>query len=66
MRLIQHSVEFDDFDDLLFADVCAALCWLAEDATAADRIFSMLMGDQVAPRRAFIETHAKEVKFLDV
>jgi DNA gyrase subunit B len=37
-----------------------------EDATAADRIFSMLMGDQVAPRRAFIETHAKEVKFLDV
>jgi DNA gyrase/topoisomerase IV subunit B len=26
----------------------------------------MLMGDQVAPRRAFIETHAKEVKFLDV
>jgi DNA gyrase subunit B len=37
-----------------------------EDATAADRIFSMLMGDQVAPRREFIETHAKEVKFLDV
>ncbi len=37
-----------------------------EDATAADTIFSMLMGDQVAPRRAFIETHAKEVKFLDV
>jgi DNA gyrase subunit B len=37
-----------------------------EDATAADTLFSMLMGDQVAPRRAFIETHAKEVKFLDV
>jgi DNA gyrase subunit B len=37
-----------------------------EDATAADTIFSMLMGDQVAPRRNFIETHAKEVKFLDV
>jgi len=37
-----------------------------EDATAADTIFSMLMGDQVGPRRAFIETHAKEVKFLDV
>ena len=37
-----------------------------EDATAADQIFSMLMGDQVAPRRDFIETHAKEVKFLDV
>ena len=37
-----------------------------EDATAADTIFSMLMGDQVAPRRDFIEAHAKEVKFLDV
>ncbi len=37
-----------------------------EDATAADTIFSMLMGDQVAPRREFIETHAKEVRFLDV
>jgi len=37
-----------------------------EDATAADTIFSMLMGDQVGPRRDFIESHAKEVKFLDV
>ena len=37
-----------------------------EDATAADQIFSMLMGDQVAPRREFIEAHAKEVGNLDV
>ncbi len=37
-----------------------------EDATAADKIFSMLMGDQVEPRRNFIEAHAKEVRFLDV
>ncbi len=37
-----------------------------EDATAADQIFSMLMGDQVEPRRNFIESHAKEVRFLDV
>jgi len=37
-----------------------------EDATAADQIFSMLMGDQVLPRREFIENHAKEVRFLDV
>jgi DNA gyrase subunit B len=37
-----------------------------EDATAADQIFSMLMGDQVSPRRDFIETYAKEASNLDV
>ena len=37
-----------------------------EDATAAERIFSELMGDKVDPRKRFIERHAKEVRFLDV
>jgi DNA gyrase subunit B len=37
-----------------------------EDAAAADQIFSMLMGDQVEPRREFIEQNAKAVRFLDV
>ena len=37
-----------------------------EDASAADRLFSMLMGDQVEPRRVFIETFAKSVTNLDV
>ena len=37
-----------------------------EDAVAADEIFTILMGDQVEPRRKFIEDHAKEVKNLDV
>jgi DNA gyrase subunit B len=39
---------------------------LVEDAAAADAVFSMLMGDQVEPRRNFIEQNAKDVKFLDV
>jgi DNA gyrase subunit B len=37
-----------------------------EDAAAADRMFSMLMGDHVEPRREFIEQNAKDVRFLDV
>jgi DNA gyrase subunit B len=37
-----------------------------EDAAAADRIFDMLMGSSVPPRRRFIQTRAKEVKNLDV
>jgi DNA gyrase subunit B len=37
-----------------------------EDAFAADRVFSMLMGDQVEPRRKFIEDNARLVTNLDV
>jgi len=37
-----------------------------EDASAADRLLSMLMGDQVEPRRQFIEENARDVTFLDV
>ncbi len=37
-----------------------------EDATAADEIFRVLMGDHVEPRREFIEKHALDVTELDV
>lgn len=37
-----------------------------EDAVRASEIFDVLMGNNVGPRRKFIETHAKDVKNLDV
>jgi DNA gyrase subunit B len=38
----------------------------SEDAVEADEIFSILMGDAVAPRKEFIEKHAHSVKNIDV
>ncbi len=37
-----------------------------DDAVEADKIFSLLMGEEVEPRRLFIERHALEVKNLDI
>jgi DNA gyrase subunit B len=37
-----------------------------EDAAEADRIFTVLMGDRVAPRREFIETHAPKLNLVDL
>ncbi|MEK9174314.1 MAG: DNA topoisomerase IV subunit B, partial [Patescibacteria group bacterium] len=37
-----------------------------EDAEEADELFDILMGNEVEPRRRFIQTHAKAVKNLDV
>ena len=39
---------------------------LFDDAAAADKTFDMLMGNEVAPRKRFIQSHAKKVRNLDV
>jgi len=38
---------------------------MINDAAAADAVFSMLMGDEVPPRKRFIQTHAKSAT-LDI
>ncbi|MFN5923349.1 MAG: hypothetical protein ACK466_05995, partial [Pseudanabaena sp.] len=37
-----------------------------EDAAEADRIFTILMGDKVAPRREFIETHGSKLALAEL
>jgi DNA gyrase subunit B len=37
-----------------------------EDAAEADRIFTVLMGDRVAPRREFIETYGSRLSLTDL
>ena len=37
-----------------------------EDAVEADKIFDVLMGNDVDPRKRFIQTHAKTVRNLDI
>ncbi len=37
-----------------------------DDALAAEEAFVDLMGDQVEPRKLFIQRHAKSVRFLDI
>jgi len=37
-----------------------------DDVDAASEVFTLFMGDEVEPRRNYIETHAKDVKHLDV
>jgi DNA gyrase subunit B len=78
LRIAQRGVKLQRFkglgemnaDQLGETTMSAATRTLAqvtlEDAAAADRTFSMLMGDQVEPRRNFIEDNARAVANLDV
>jgi DNA gyrase subunit B len=54
------------WDTTLNPDNRTLLQVTVEDAAAADRTFDMLMGDEVPPRKRFIQTHAKEVRNLDI
>jgi DNA gyrase subunit B len=47
-------------------DMRTLLAVKAEDHTEADQMFTTLMGDQVEPRRKFIEEHALDVRNLDI
>ncbi|MBW6465838.1 MAG: DNA topoisomerase (ATP-hydrolyzing) subunit B [Brevefilum sp.] len=54
------------WDTTMNPDNRTLLCVNIEDAAEADRTFDMLMGSKVPPRRRFIQTHAKDVRNLDV
>lgn len=54
------------WDTTMDPDVRTLLQVTMEDAMEADMVFSMLMGDDVEPRRDFIQTNAQYVKNLDI
>jgi len=54
------------WDTTMDPEVRTLLQVTIEDAAEADRVFDMLMGSSVPPRRRFIQTHAKNVRNLDI
>jgi DNA gyrase subunit B len=54
------------WDTTMDPSVRTLLLVTIEDGTEADRTFDMLMGAAVPPRRRFIQTHAHEVRNLDI
>ena len=54
------------WDTTMNPDSRTLLLVTIEDAAEADRTFDMLMGSAVPPRKRFIQTHAREVRNLDI
>ena len=52
-------------DEISIISLSTLRSCLLEDAIYADRIFSVLMGERVEPRKQFIQEHAREVVNLD-
>ena len=65
MLLIHDLVEIDAGDTYAY-DEAGKATQREREVKAADRIFSILMGDKVEPRRQFIEDNAKKVRNLDL
>ena len=61
-RKVVVSIEYDRRD----AEKRRLLKVSINDAAKADALFTLLMGDEVPPRRQFIEDNALNVQFLDV
>ena len=56
----------DLWDTTMDPDKRSLLQVTLEDAATADNMFSILMGEEVEPRRHFIQRNAKDVRFLDI
>ena len=61
------EMDADDlWDTTMDPDKRTLLQVTLDDAAAADSMFSILMGEEVEPRRHFIQRNAKDVRFLDI
>jgi DNA gyrase subunit B len=60
-------MDFDELKDTTMDPTKRTLLQVSvEEAALADQVFSILMGDDVELRKHFIQTNAKDVRFLDI